>query len=267
MSNIDIDGFPSLELDSLLKLEKFKKMNDFEMINFQKKYMLDTSFPNASVETLLHAFLPFKFVDHSHSNAILSLIDQPNPIKICKKVFGDELGIVPFIMPGFDLAKKAYEVYKKNPKVLISGCGPIGLLLLKVLLNKVSEKNIYVLDINDNVLKRAKKIGNINTINIGNNPSFVKEYINYFDVSFEASGHTNSINNIVELSKRGADIIQVGNMPGGLIEINYNKVMIKELKIQGSYRFTYEFDKAVKKINNKEYEFQDILTHKFKLEN
>ena len=157
--------------------------------------------------------------------------------------------------------------YKKNPKVLISGCGPIGLLLLKVLLNKVSEKNIYVLDVNDNVLKRAKKIGNINTINISNNLSFVKEYINYFDVCFEASGNTNSINNIVELSKRGSDIIQVGNMPGGLIEINYNKVMIKELKIQGSYRFTYEFDKAVKKINKKEYDFQDILTHKFKLEN
>ena len=117
MSNIEEDGFPALEMENLLQLKKLKKLDDFDMVNYQRKYMLDTSFPNASVETLLHAFLPFKFVDHSHSNAILSLIDQPNPIKICKKVFGDELGIVPFIMPGFDLAKKAYEVYKKNPKV------------------------------------------------------------------------------------------------------------------------------------------------------
>jgi len=117
MSNIEVDGFPSLELDNLIKLKKFKKLNDFQMVNYQKKYMLDTSFPNASVETLLHAFLPHKFVDHSHSNAILSLIDQPGDENICKKVFGDQLGIVSYIMPGFDLAKKASEVYEQNPKV------------------------------------------------------------------------------------------------------------------------------------------------------
>ena len=55
-------------------------------------------------------------------------------------------------------------------------------------------------------------------------------------------------------------------MPGGLIKINYNKVMIKELKLQGSYRFVNEFDDAVEKINNKEYIFSDMLTHKFKLQ-
>ena len=117
MSIIEDDGFPALEMNNLMKLKNLNKLGDFQMVNHQRKYMIDTSFPNASVETLLHAFLPFKFVDHSHSNAILSLIDQPKPIEICKKVFGDELGIVPFIMPGFDLAKKAYEVFEKNPKV------------------------------------------------------------------------------------------------------------------------------------------------------
>ena len=117
MSNIDIDGFPALELDNLIQLKKIKKMNDFQMINYQKKYMIDTTFPNASVETLLHAFLPHKYIDHSHSNAILSLIDQPNDQKICKKIFGNNLAIVPYIMPGFELAKKATEVFEKNPKV------------------------------------------------------------------------------------------------------------------------------------------------------
>ena len=86
MSNIDLDGFPALELDNLQKLRKIKRMNDFQMINYQKKYMLDTTSPNASVETLLHAFLPHKYVDHSHSNAILSLINQPNNKIICKKI-------------------------------------------------------------------------------------------------------------------------------------------------------------------------------------
>ena len=98
-------------------MRKLSKLDDFQMVNYQRKYMLDTTFPNASVETLLHAFLPHKFVDHSHSNAILALIDQPNPEKFCKKVFGNEMGIVPYIMPGFELAKKAAEVYEKNKNV------------------------------------------------------------------------------------------------------------------------------------------------------
>ena len=117
MGNIEEDGFPALEMKNLLSMRKLIELDDFQMVNYQRKYMLDTSFPNASVETLLHAFLPHKFVDHSHSNAILSLIDQPNPEKICKHVFGDEMGIVPYIMPGFELAKKASEVFDKNPNV------------------------------------------------------------------------------------------------------------------------------------------------------
>ena len=117
MSNIDIDGFPALELDNLINLKKMKKINDFQMINYLKKYMIDTTFPNASVETLLHSFLPHKYIDHTHSNAILSLIDQPNDKNICKKIFGNDLGLVPYIMPGFELSKKASEVFEKNPKV------------------------------------------------------------------------------------------------------------------------------------------------------
>ena len=117
MGNIEEDGFPALEMKNLLNMRSLKELDDFQMVNYQRKYMLDTSFPNASVETLLHAFLPYKFVDHSHSNAILSLIDQPDPIKTCKKVFGEEMGIVPYIMPGFQLAKKAAEVFDQNPNV------------------------------------------------------------------------------------------------------------------------------------------------------
>ena len=124
MSNIAIDDFPALELNNLINLKKIKKINDFQMVNYQKKYMLDTSFPNASIETLLHAFLPHKYVDHTHSNAILSLIDQKDDFKICKKIFGNDLGIVPYIIPGFELSKKANEVFNKNPNIK-------GLILLK----------------------------------------------------------------------------------------------------------------------------------------
>ena len=98
MGDIEEDGFPALEMENLLKMRILKKLDDFQMVNYQRKYMLDTSFPKESVETLLHAFLPHKFVDQSHSNAILSLINQPNPEKFCKNVYEDKIGIVPYKM-------------------------------------------------------------------------------------------------------------------------------------------------------------------------
>ena len=164
------------------------------------------------------------------------------------------------------LRASSFTEYNKNQNIVIAGCGPIGLLLLKILVQKVEHKKIFVLDVNDNVLDTAKKIGNVNTINILDNSDFINDYRNFFDIGLEASGNVNSINNLIEVSKRGSNIIQIGNMPGGLININYNKVMIKELKLQGSYRFINEFEDAVKKINNKEYVFSDMLTHKFKLQ-
>ena len=64
---------------------------------------------------------------------------------------------------------------------------------------------------------------------------------------------------------KGGSIIQVGNMPGGILGINYNSIMTKELKIFGSYRFDKEFNDAVESINNKIFKFDDLLTHKFEL--
>jgi rhamnose utilization protein RhaD (predicted bifunctional aldolase and dehydrogenase)/NAD(P)-dependent dehydrogenase (short-subunit alcohol dehydrogenase family) len=117
MGIIDYPGLPAVELKPLLKTKKLSKLNDFDMVNLQRKSLLDSKSPNPSVETLLHAFLPFKFVDHTHANAILSLIDQPNDVEICKKIFENKLGIVPYIIPGFDLAKLTYQVFKENENI------------------------------------------------------------------------------------------------------------------------------------------------------
>ena len=117
MGTIDYPGLPAVELEPLLKTKKLSKLNDFDMVNLQRRSLLDSKSPNPSVETLLHAFLPFKFIDHTHANAILSLIDQPNDITICKKIFGKKMGIVPYVIPGFDLAKLAFKIYKENEKV------------------------------------------------------------------------------------------------------------------------------------------------------
>ncbi len=154
----------------------------------------------------------------------------------------------------------------KGKKILISGSGPIGLLIFKVLLRYAQNENIFLVDINSNALEGAKKLGSLNIINVIDSPNFTNDYSNFFDIAFEASGNINSINNIIKVINRGGTAIQVGNMPGGLLGIEYNKMMLKELKFFGSYRFGKEFEEAVDCINKKLFSFKDMLTHSFKLE-
>ena len=80
-------------------------LTDEDMVRVQRANLLDPAAPNPSVETLLHAFLPHKFVDHTHSTAVLSLVDQPDGEAICAEVYDGRVGIVPYIMPGFALAQ------------------------------------------------------------------------------------------------------------------------------------------------------------------
>ena len=80
--------------------------------------------PNPSVETLLHAFLPHRYVDHTHATAVLSIADQPDGAERCIELYGRRMGLVPYIMPGFALAKKAAEIFEADPTVE-------GLVLLK----------------------------------------------------------------------------------------------------------------------------------------
>ena len=114
LDTLEPPGLPGVQLDYLKQLRSLPSLSDEAMVNDQRTNLLDASSPNPSVETLLHAFLPHKFVDHSHADAILVIANQPNSEKICKEIYGDELGVVPYIMPGFDLAKAAAEAYEKT---------------------------------------------------------------------------------------------------------------------------------------------------------
>ena len=87
------------------------------MVSYQKRQLLDLKSPNPSVETFLHAFLPFKYVDHTHSNAVLSLTNRKDGYKICKKIFSDNVSIIKYVMPGFDLAREVNLAYQKNPNI------------------------------------------------------------------------------------------------------------------------------------------------------
>ena len=117
MGNIEPAGLPAVRLAELRRLRNLKKLSDEDMVNFQRINLLDSSAPNPSVETLLHAFLPHKFIDHTHSTAVLALTDQPDGEAVVRKVYGERVAYVPYTIPGFALAKSVAAVFDKNPKV------------------------------------------------------------------------------------------------------------------------------------------------------
>ena len=116
MGVIEPAGLPAVRLEPLRKLRKLDKLSDEDMVNYQRINLLDSSAPNPSVETLLHAFLPHKFIDHVHSTAVLALTDQPDNKALVHEVYGDRVAYVPYTIPGFALAKAVAEVFDKHPK-------------------------------------------------------------------------------------------------------------------------------------------------------
>lgn len=124
MGTIEAPGLPAVRLGPLGELKGLQALSDEDMVNVQRTNLLDSKAPNPSVETLLHAFLPHKFIDHTHSNAVLSLTDQPDGEALAADVFGKRAALVPYVMPGFALAKKTDEIARAHPDAE-------GLVLLK----------------------------------------------------------------------------------------------------------------------------------------
>jgi rhamnose utilization protein RhaD (predicted bifunctional aldolase and dehydrogenase)/NAD(P)-dependent dehydrogenase (short-subunit alcohol dehydrogenase family) len=124
MGTIEAPGLPAVRLNPLRELQSLQALSDEDMVNVQRANLLDSKSPNPSVETLLHAFLPHKFIDHTHSNAVLALTDQPDGEALAADLYGKRAALVPYVMPGFALAKKCAEIGKANPNVE-------GLILLK----------------------------------------------------------------------------------------------------------------------------------------
>ena len=124
MAAIEPAGLPAVRLRPLQTLRRREALSDEDMVRVQRANLIDPGAPNPSVETLLHAFLPHKFIDHTHATAVLSLADQPDAAERCADLYGGRLGVVPYIMPGFLLAKKAAEIFEEDEAVE-------GLVLLK----------------------------------------------------------------------------------------------------------------------------------------
>ncbi|MDP2408824.1 MAG: bifunctional aldolase/short-chain dehydrogenase [Pseudolabrys sp.] len=117
MGTIEPAGMPAVRLDALRKLRTREAVPDDEMVRVQRASLIDPMAPNPSVETLLHAFVPHKFVDHTHASAVLGLIDQPDGRARAEDLYGQRMGMVRYILPGFGLAKESAAVFEADPTV------------------------------------------------------------------------------------------------------------------------------------------------------
>ncbi len=158
LDTIEPQGHPAVKMEALEPLRTLPRLSDEEMVNVLRSNMLESSGPTPSVETLLHAFLPHAYIDHSHADAVLSITNQPAAERLVRSWVGDRLAVVPYIMPGFALAKLAAEIYERHPSVE-------GLVLLKhgiftfgETAKESYERMIYWVDRAEKCLSRSKSI-------------------------------------------------------------------------------------------------------------
>ncbi|OZU88045.1 bifunctional rhamnulose-1-phosphate aldolase/short-chain dehydrogenase [Virgibacillus indicus] len=115
LATMKAKNFTGLNLADIKPLMEKADMTDEEMVNYLGHCMIDSKHPRSSIETLLHAFLPFKHVDHTHPDAIISIACADNGQEIAKEIYGDRFVWVPYIRPGFKLSKMIAEGVQNNP--------------------------------------------------------------------------------------------------------------------------------------------------------
>jgi len=121
LATIEQKDFVPVRLDAVLKLAALEKLSDMEMARELKLATLDPTSPAPSVEAILHALIPHRFVDHTHADAIIAITNTVKGEARIRDIYGDEVIVLPYVMPGFDLAKLCAEVFPNQATVRTIG--------------------------------------------------------------------------------------------------------------------------------------------------
>ena len=126
LESIEAPGFAPLRLDRVLRLATLERLSDAQMVQELRAASVDPSAPAPSVETILHAILPHRFVDHTHADALLAITNTADGEARVRSIYGDSVVVIPYVMPGFDLARVCAELFPREV-----GPNTVGLVLLK----------------------------------------------------------------------------------------------------------------------------------------
>ena len=114
LETIEAAGFAPVALDYLRRLVQLDALSDTQLANELATHTLESAAPAPSVETILHACLPYKFVDHTHADAVLAIANAPEGERRMREIYGDTVVIVPYVMPGFDLARSCAREHARQ---------------------------------------------------------------------------------------------------------------------------------------------------------
>ncbi len=114
LEHIEVPGFSPVRLTHVQKLAKLDRLSDPDMVNELLTNMLRAGAPAPSIETILHGCLPFKYVDHTHADAILAITNTANGERRIREVFGERVIVIPYLIPGFDLAQRVAGEYQRQ---------------------------------------------------------------------------------------------------------------------------------------------------------
>jgi len=117
LASIPPDGHPGMDLEKLRRLYDLPELSDSLMENACRTSLFKADAATPSIETLLHAFIPAKYIDHTHADAILALTNQTGGKKIIRVALGDEVLILDYVHPGFQLAQAAAGALAARPAV------------------------------------------------------------------------------------------------------------------------------------------------------
>jgi rhamnose utilization protein RhaD (predicted bifunctional aldolase and dehydrogenase)/NAD(P)-dependent dehydrogenase (short-subunit alcohol dehydrogenase family) len=116
LASIAPNGYTGLDMDPLKKLHVLSELSDDDMVNEFRTHLLDAHSATPSIETFVHVFVPHKFVDHTHPDAILALTNQIDGEKLLRAALGGDIAVLKYSPPGFRLAKAIAAEMEKNPE-------------------------------------------------------------------------------------------------------------------------------------------------------
>ncbi|TKH10177.1 bifunctional aldolase/short-chain dehydrogenase [Peribacillus simplex] len=145
LATMKAGNFTGLNLADIHPLIERDDMPDADMVEYLSHCMIDSKHPRMSIETLLHAFLPFKHVDHTHPDAIISLCCADNGKEVANEIFGDRFVWVPYERPGFTLSKMIAKGVNNNPQAELVLMEKHGLVTWGETSKEAYEKTISII--------------------------------------------------------------------------------------------------------------------------
>ena len=113
LASIEREGFAPVRMATLLKMAALDELSDSDMVRFQRAAMTNPNAPAPSVEAILHAIIPFRFVDHTHADAVVTITNTRDGKRRLRDIYGDSVLIVPYVMPGFILAREIGQMTRR----------------------------------------------------------------------------------------------------------------------------------------------------------